>query len=140
MKFFCDGCKIDRDFDKDFGIAVISGKKEFLHYCRACIRPAVSMPDVYWDGKPEEGSADDPVTGKPRIFSSKGEKAAYLRERGIVEAGDRVHGSFPSVTDVQPKQDTKEIVREALQKVKQMGRDYKRQEYLRITKEGNKYA
>lgn len=84
--------------------------------------------------------ADDPVTGKPRVFLSKGHKARYLRERGIMEAGDKVRGAFAAAVDQPPRQDSRTLVREAMQKVKGMGRDYRRQEYLRIVKEGQKHA
>jgi len=92
---------------------------------------------VYWDGKPEENLADDPVTGQPPVFFSKGHKAAYLKSRGIVEAGDRVHGA-PAMTSTPPKLDSRHEVRMALKKVSEMGRDVRRQEYLRIIKEGQR--
>lgn len=99
-----------------------------------------SVPDVYWDGKEEHGLADDPVTGKPRVFGSKAEKAAYLKERGLSEAGDRVHGSF--VTAAQREQAAKanerESVLRALQKVRQMGADVRRQAYLKIVSENGR--
>lgn len=84
--------------------------------------------------------ADDPVTGKPRVFLSKGHKARYLKERGLMEAGDKVRGAFAPAVDHPQKQDNRALVAEALHQVKQMGRDYRRQEYLRIVKEGQKHA
>lgn len=90
-------------------------------------------PDVFFDGKPEHGLADDPRTGQPIVFQSKSAKAAYLKERGLMEAGDRVRGSYPSVLG-QPKRDTRPEVREALHKVRQMSPDRRHQEFLRIRK------
>lgn len=98
---------------------------------------------MFWDGKPEENLADDPVTGKPRVFFSKAEKAAYLKERGLREAGDRLHGAPAELWRNQnqiPKTDTRHEVKMALKKVQEMGRDRRRQEYLRIQKEGRRYA
>lgn len=91
--------------------------------------------DVYWDGKPEENLADGP-DGKPITFLSKGQKAAYLRERGLREAGDRVHGAPFSSANVPHGTDSKTEVRETLKRIKEMGRDVRRQEYLKIIKRG----
>lgn len=99
------------------------------------------MPDVYFDGKPEENLADDPATGRPRMFGSRGEKAAYLKSRGLMEAGDTVHGAPVEVHRNQERRiDTRHEVQMALKKVRDMGRDNRRQEYLRITKEGQNRA
>jgi hypothetical protein len=92
------------------------------------------MPDVFWDGSLEHGLADGP-DGKPRVFSSKREKAAYLKEHGLQEAGDRVRGSYPTVEAPQRK-DSREEVKEALRAVGRMSPDRRRQEYLRLTKQG----
>ena len=105
--------------------------------CDACsdMRGA-GVPDVYWDGTPEHGLPDDPQTGQPRIFSSKGEKARFLRENNLVEAGDKVHGSFPTVLgETLERGDAREQAQAALHFVSQMGKDRRRQEYLRIVKE-----
>lgn len=100
----------------------------------------VGLPDVYWDGKPEHNLADDPLTGKPRVFGSKAEKARYLQQRGLSEAGDRVHGGYASAMDVRHTTvDDRTSALKALQHVKQMGRDVRRQEYLRIVKEGQRH-
>lgn len=132
----CDGCgneKAYRTFtrwDKYL--------KEKIETCDRCGEVAsVGVPDVYWDGKPEHGLADDPLTGKPRVFSSRQEKAAYLKERGLSEAGDRVRGAYVTPGSAQgvDRRDP-EIARRALHQVGQMGADVRRQEYYRILKEG----
>jgi len=137
MTFHCDTCNQARDFDKDYSLYIINRRNEVSRVCRSCRgRSSVSFPDVYFDGKPEENLADDPHTGKPRVFSSRGEKAAYLRERGIMEAGDLIHGAPYSTSGNPGKVDSRHEVRMALKKVKEMGKDVRRQEYLRITKGG----
>lgn len=141
MTFFCNGCNKPQDFDRDYGMLIISAKRELRRFCRFCCNPKVYLPDVFWDGKPEENLADDPRTGKPRVFSGKAEKAAYLKERGLVEAGDRVGGApFMAHKQPVPKLDSRHEVRMALKKVKEMGRDVRRQEYLRIIKENRAHA
>jgi len=80
--------------------------------------------------------ADDPNTGKPRVFSSKGEKAAYLKERGLREAGDKVRGAPVMIHQNQNiRTDSKHEVKMALKRVKEMGIDRRRQEYYRIMKQ-----
>ena len=120
---------------------VIDFKKVMRRYCRLCQSPKAAVPDVYFDGKPEINLADDPTTGKPRVFSSRGEKAAYLKERGICEAGDKVRGAPVMLhKEKPPKLDSRHEVQMALKRVKEMGRDVRRQEYLKIQKEGRRYA
>lgn len=126
------------------------GNKEAYHVryygdgtqiCNKCgLNSTLTVPDVYWDGKPEENLANDPSTGKPRVFLSKLDKARYLQERGIMEAGDRIHGAPIQVSRMKPERDTRQEVRMALKKVREMGIDVRRQEYLRIKKEGMRHA
>jgi hypothetical protein len=91
---------------------------------------------VYWDGKPEENLADGP-DGKPMVFLSRGQKAAYLKAKGLQEAGDRYHGAPISFHRNQERKvvDSRHEVRMALKKVQGMGRDNRRQQYLKILKE-----
>lgn len=131
-EFICWYCEETKD---DFVRIVIPERGKSLHkICRSCMIPKAGIPDVFFDGKPEENLADDPQTGKPRVFASKGEKAAYLKERGIVEAGDRFHGA-PFQATAPEKRNSRDVVREALHRVKQMGQDVRRQAYLKIVKE-----
>ena len=104
-------------------------------------RPA--LPDVYWDGKPEHGLADDPITGKPRVFGSRAEKAQYLRDHNLQEAGDRQGGSPLTprpmeVSDFGQAPVDRESALKALHHVRQMGQDVRRQAYLKIVKEGRR--
>lgn len=109
-------------------------------YCDRCgDMPSVGVADVYWDGSPEHGLADDPKTGQPMVFSSRGEKARYLRDNNLIEAGDKVRGAPPSILN-QPQrhEDSRVMAEQALAHVRQMGSDYRRQEYLRIKKQSGR--
>ena len=87
----------------------------------------------------EHGLPDDPKTGKPLVFSSKGEKARYLRANNLVEAGDRMGGAPATILrDQGPKENNREIALKALAHVKQMGQDRRREEFNRIRQQGNK--
>lgn len=139
MTFFCNSCEKDCDF-LEFSILVIEkwghGIKRF---CRSCRSPKSGVADVFWDGKPEENLADDPNTGKPRVFFSKGEKAAYLKSRGIMEAGDRVHGAPVQIHQNQNKKtDTRPLVQAAIREVMKMSPARRHQEYLKVTKGGRR--
>lgn len=141
MVFTCCVCGKERDFETEFSSTLVTREGEYFRYCVSCRKPNKGFPDVYWDGKPEENLADDPNTGRPRIFSSKGEKAAYLREKGLAEAGDRVGGApfqQQGSGSQLPHPDSRHEVKEALHKVKQMGRDYRKREYRRILHEANR--
>ncbi len=140
MTFYCNGCDQQRDFFLEYGMLVIAPKEGIKRYCRECRRPRAAVPDVYFDGKPEENLADGP-DGKPRVFASRGEKAAYLQSRGIMEAGDRVHGAPVEIAKNQERRiDSRHEVQMALKKVREMGSFNRRQEYLKITKEGQQRA
>lgn len=115
-------------------------KGDYVEWCSECSVSSLPLdPDVFWDGEPEINLADDPNTGKPRVFSSKIEKARYLKERGIVEGGDKVHGAFPRVTNrVERKTDERPQIREILHIWKQMGRDRQKEEYRKIIHRANR--
>ena len=113
------------------------GERERYEYCNQCSDVSgASLPDVFWDGKPEINLADDPTTGKPRVFASKFEKARYLKERGLMEAGGGYHGCRTSMPPVQEKK-TGPTAAEARAKVAQMGKAYKREQVWKIIKEYN---
>ena len=133
--FVCWGCNRKKDF-YECRYWIFPNKGETQQYCRDCFKRPVDVADVYWDGKPEINLADDPQTGQPRVFLSKGQKAAYLKEKGLSEAGDSVHGA-PVMLHVEQsrKKDTRHEVKMALKQVKEMGRDRRRFEYQRIMKE-----
>src|SRR3990167_10156425 len=133
LKFICNSCEKELDFEK-LSFSIISTNNDYKRFCRDCRTGKSTAHDVFWDGKPEENLADDPITGKPRVFSSKGEKAAYLKEKGLVEAGDRVHGAPLEAHKNQEikRNDSRHEVKMALKKIKEMGIDVRRQEYLKI--------
>lgn len=107
-------------------------------YCNKCGGATpINIPDVYVDGKPEINLPDDPRTGKPPVFTSKIDKALYLKKHHLVEYFGREHGgpAIPPSVPSSNRVEDRESVLKALSHVKQMGRDYRRQEYLRIIKE-----
>jgi len=112
------------------------GERVNTEWCDRCGTVSnVWMPDVFWDGKPEENLADG-ADGKPRVFGSKRDKAIYLKSKGIFEAGDSYHGAMMSATRV-PARDTRkslEQTREAIRKAKSMGADVRRREIHRMMK------
>lgn len=109
-------------------------------YCDRCGDIQVDgVPDVYWDGGPEHGLADDPRTGQPRVFGSKSEKSRYLKANNLVEAGDKIRGGPLSASiPIQTHDNPREVAAQALAHVKQMGAAYRRQEYQRILKESGR--
>lgn len=83
--------------------------------------------------------ADDPKTGKPIVFGSKAEKAAYLKAHGLKEAGDRIGGAPATVLGHSvPRDNPREAAMKALAEVGKMGKAYRRQEFLRIQKESSR--
>lgn len=111
----------------------------YVEGCQGCSSSYVPTTyDVFWDGKPEHGLADDPATGRPRVFGSKAEKAAYLKARGLTEAGDRHHGAPASVLNQQQRPETNAAAMQALKMVREMGADRRRQEFNRIMKESGR--
>ena len=79
------------------------------------------VPDVYFDDKPVWTLPNWP-DGKERTFSSKRDKAVYLRSMGFSETGDKVRGANYH-SDNRPVYDSKyrrecgEAVRDARQKL-----------------------
>lgn len=112
------------------------GEREYYEYCNACGDAGpVYVPDVFWDGKPEENLADG-ADGKPVTFLSRRHKAMYLEERGIYEAGDRFGGApFTGIATKEKKNPfSKDSVAKARKQVDEMGRDVRRQKVLEIIK------
>lgn len=126
----CGGC----GNTKAFRTRTFQDGTEFCDRCGQVGTPWV--PDVYWDGKPEINLPDGP-DGKPRVFGSKVEKAVFLKQHGLVEAGDKIRGGYGVSRPIEQKSDS---ALRALQKVKEMGKDVRRQEYLRILHERKKEA
>jgi hypothetical protein len=116
------------------------GEREYFEVCNACggIGNAY-VADVFWDGSPEHGLADDPKTGQPRVFGSKSEKARYLKENFLEEAGDKIHGAPPSILREQGRrEDPKASALAALKQVREMGFDQRRRALNKILVEARK--
>ena len=125
----CNGCGNDRAYRVRTGVGY-----EICDRCGSV--GSATLPDVYWDGTPEHGLADDPKTGQPRTFASKMEKARYLMERGLREAGDTFHGAPASVLTMEPpKEGANDTALKALKHVRNMGLEEKRKAYKKILKE-----
>lgn len=135
MNWTCTGCGNPKPYK------TVSGRG--WEYCDRCgDMPATVIPDVYWDGTEEHGLADDPKTGKPMVFSSKGEKARYLKEHHLIEAGDKIHGSNPSILremrDMRDEHVARETALQALATVRQMGGIARREAIQKILKESGR--
>ena len=139
----CGGCgNSDASKTQSGFVKSETGQRIFSESCEKCgFTGNVWLPDVYFDGKPEENLADG-QDGKPRVFSSKRDKAIYLKQQGIVEAGDTVRGAPISSMDKSVRKDpfSRERIAESRAQVKKMGVDFRRQEVLRIIKESERYA
>lgn len=134
----CQCGNSEATFSKSGFVRNKNGQREYYEYCNVCGDAGpVYVPDVFWNGKPEENLADGD-DGKPRVFLSKGQKAMYLREKGIREAGDKFHGA-PNTVIVSDdkgarKLRNKEEVIAARRKVESMSRDYRHNEFMRLTR------
>ena len=131
----CRTCKNE----SAYRITVIEGGDECCDRCGDV--GYFRVPDLFVDGKPEINLPDDPKTGKPPVFTSRLEKERFLREHKLVEVRGKEHGG-PSLPKQYPEENPtagREAAMNALFHVKQMGRDYRRQEYQRIVKEAQKH-
>lgn len=62
--------------------------------CDQCGRlGAMSIPDVYFKRSGETYQNLTDKMGRPIEFSSRGDKAVFMKSNGIREAGDSIHGS-----------------------------------------------
>ena len=72
-------------------------------FCTQCIAGnTVGVPDVwygYGSGEHTEENICDPKSGQPIPFSSKASKLAAMRQAGVHEVGDRVHGTLSNFTN-----------------------------------------
>lgn len=88
----CSGC----NREDAWNVRTIVDKGEFVSSCNFCggYRPAgLEYSDVYFPGPHScQNITDD--NGKPVFFETRSQKAQYMREKGIQEAGDRIRGSY----------------------------------------------
>jgi len=77
-----------------WSVRTVIEKGEFIDTCNFCgFNGSSTVADVYYPGPHScENITDD--KGTPIQFTSKGHKARVMRERGIMEAGDRIRGSY----------------------------------------------
>lgn len=99
----CAGCNRFIDEDKiRLRRIVTSDTGRFDKYCSDCVKGITGVKDVwygYGSGTHIEENICDPATGNPIPFSSKSEKYAAMQKAGVVEAGDRIHGSRSNFTN-----------------------------------------
>lgn len=69
----------------------------------------VWVPDVYF----RAGEVYHNIDRVPRTFSSRRDKALFMKSRGIVEAGDRVGGDIFRSRFTSEKKDAREEVKRA---------------------------
>jgi hypothetical protein len=138
----CDGCGNKASIAIRAGFFKNErGEREYYQTCDRCgdVNFGCGLVDVYWDGTEEHGLPDNPKTGKPYVFSSKKEKARFLKENHLRESGDRIHGSMIHSTRENVSCETNDdSVKEAIAHVRQMGHDVRRQEFMRIIKNAPK--
>lgn len=75
-----------------------SDAQELYRGCSDCLNETTPnlSPDVYFDSSKGSNQTDPNLcrrNGTPIPFSGKREKAAILKQKGIREAGDKIHGA-----------------------------------------------
>ena len=136
----CEGCGNEHAYRTQSGFYKNEDGNRVPYECcdRCGDTNSGALPDVFWDGSPEYGLANDPRTGQPRTFSSKMEKARYLKERNLIEAGGGWHGSktaLPTESQVARGMSVAEAKAQAMQ----MGKTKRREIIWKMLKE-TKYA
>jgi len=90
MALDCDGC----GNEKAASLFISYGKEGRICICDRCGHTGIaSSPDVYWPGHTYESQNITDRMGKPIPLTSKRQKAKIMKEMGLKEVGDRVHGS-----------------------------------------------
>lgn len=86
----CAGCQNDRAYR----VVTIYRDGQLLDSCDRCaaLEPS-TIHDVYWPGHAHYNSQLVDKFGKPILITSKAHKAQILKEKGLIEAGDRVRGA-----------------------------------------------
>lgn len=101
--FNCGACGQERE-DGDFSVAKIANDK-FVKFCKSCSSGSGGTPDVWYGYGSGEHTEENiaypkghPLSGQPIPFHDKRSKLAAMRQAGVRECGDRVHGSRPDHT------------------------------------------
>lgn len=105
--------------DKAYRISVRMIDETPVDICNRCGDVGSTyIPDVYWPGYAYKSENITDKNGNPILLTSRTHKATVMREQGIVEAGDRHHGSrMEALKDMAPQKpvNSREQVRQALQ-------------------------
>lgn len=90
MALSCRGCGNDKAYR--VSVRLIGGT--YTDICNRCGSVGSTyVPDVYWPGQAYKSENITDKNGNPILLTSRRHKAEVMREQGIVEAGDRYHGS-----------------------------------------------
>lgn len=110
----CDGC----GNPNAFGLRRAIGRGWTCNFCDELFSFASTF-DVFFDGQSNPNLCDD--LGRPVEFISKGQKSRWMKDRGVQEAGDLVHGARYSAAGpiARERRDCKEEVRQAVAKARE---------------------
>lgn len=92
-RFNCCGEPFTLDLLKKI---VIDAKQQYFRFCKTCVSGNPVIHDVYigkGSGVQYEENIADPKTGDPIPFYDKPSKLAAMKQAGVREAGDRIHGA-----------------------------------------------
>ena len=94
-KLPCDVCK---STNYHFFRIRVNDVEEISRWCSECLNEATPnlSPDVYFDASKGSNQTDPNLCDRykgPIPFSSKREKAAIMKQLGLRENGDKVHGA-----------------------------------------------
>ena len=102
-------------------------KEGRIDSCNACgLSVSTWFPDVYWPGHSYKSENITDEIGIPILLESKRHKATLMRQQGMTEAGDRVHGMRGSeIPSKKQNGNLREEIRSDIQKaVQHMKRKY----------------
>ena len=86
----CNGCGNSNATIWQLIVTKKYGRQEKCDKCGIVSSPVHS--DVYWGGQHTNPNITD-EHGTPIFLESREHKARIMREKGIIEAGDKVHGA-----------------------------------------------
>lgn len=87
----CRTCHNDRPITVR---AIYSLKEGIIESCDRCGQVSMpQMPDVYWPGHQHTNPNITDNMGNPILLESRQHKAKIMKQKGIIEVGDRYHGA-----------------------------------------------
>lgn len=127
MALKCRGCGNDHAYR----VSIRLVGEDYVDICNRCGDVGSTyVPDVYWPGYAYKSENITDKNGEPILLTSRRHKAEVMRQQGIVEAGDRYHGSRMSLLQKmvpERNRNSRADVRSAIQNAaEQMRRKYNR--------------